>query len=112
MSNTTVYLAIHDMGGIMSDKVIGMINYRCNNTKGIDHVDFESGTNYQDLRDRYETYKPTKGAGGDRLKDSIPYWVLPFWTASGMPDPDPLVGVTLSAAELNEFGWDVQNIIE
>ena len=107
---TTVYLAIHDMTGVMSDKVIGMINYRCTNTKGIDHVPFESGTSYQDLRDRYIAYSPIKGAGGERKKDGATYWVLPFWTAVGMPDPNPLYGVTLSATELNEFGWDIEEI--
>lgn len=104
MSNVTVYLVIHDMTGVMSDTVLGMINYRCTNTKGINHVPFESGTTYADLRARYETYKPIKGAGGDRYKDSLPYWVLPFWTAEGMPDPDPAYGVTLSSTELREFG--------
>mgnify|MGYP003664207078 FL=1 len=93
-----------------------MINYRCANTKGIDHVPFTDGTNdtpkttYQMLRDRYETYKPIKGAGGERKKDGVTYWVLPFWTAVGMPDPNPLYGVTLSATQLNEFGWDVEEI--
>lgn len=110
MSNTTVYLVIHDMSGVMSDTVIGMINHRCANTKGIDHVDFESGTTYAELRARYKTYRPIKGAGGERKKDGVIYWVLPFWTAVGMPDPNPLYGVTLSATELNEFGWDVEEI--
>jgi len=108
MSNTTVYLVIHDMTGVMSDTVIGMINYRCTNTKGIDHVPFESGTSYKDLRDRYKTYKPIKGAGGDRYKNSVKHWVLPFWTAEDMPDPNPLYGVTLTSTELNAFGWDVE----
>ena len=110
MSNKTVYLAIHDITGVMSNTVIGMINYRCTNTKGIDHVDFESGTTYAELRARYETYKPIKGAGGDRFKDGLPYWVLPFWSAPGMPDPNPAYGVTLSTTELNGFNWDVEDV--
>jgi hypothetical protein len=104
--STTVYLVVHDMSGVMSDTVIGMINYRCNSTKGIDHVDFESGTTYQELRDRYETYKPVKGAGGDRVKHGETHWVLPFWYVDGMPNPNPLYAVTLTSLELREFGWD------
>ena len=107
MSNT-VYLAVHNMNGTMSNTVIGMINYRCQNTIGISHTDFEEGTTYQELRDRYKTYVPFKGAGGDRIKDGNPYWVLPFWYVEGMPNPDPLYAVTLSSSELNEFGWDTE----
>lgn len=109
MSNITVYLVVHDMSGGMSDLILQMINYRNSRTKGlIDYVLFESGTTYQELRDRYETYKPIKGAGSSRFKDGVEYWVLPFWTSEGMPDPNPLYAVTLSKDELINFGWDIE----
>ena len=111
MSNKTVYLVVHDMNGTLDATTIAMINYRNANTAGlVDYIPFEEGTTYQMLRDRYETYKPIKGAGGDRFKDSVPYWALPFWTAEGMPDPNPSFAVVLSASELREFGWDVENV--
>lgn len=107
----TVYLVVHDMSGVMSDKVIGMINYRCNNTNGLDHTYFESGTTYQELKNRYKTYIPIKGGGEYRLKEGKPYWVLPFWFVEGMPSPDPLYAETLSTTELNNFGWDIEEEI-
>ena len=113
MSNTTVYLTVHDMNGTLDATTIAMINHRNANTKGlVDYVPFEEGLTYQELRDRYETYKPIKGAGGERKKDGVTYWVLPFWTADGMPAPKPEYAVVLSAAELKDFDWDVEEIEE
>ena len=117
MSNKTVYLVVHDMNGTLDATTIAMINYRNSNTEGlVDYVPFTDGTEdteettYQMLRNRYEGYKPIKGAGGDRTRDGGPYWVLPFWTAEGMPDPKPEYAVVLSATELREFGWDVVDV--
>lgn len=113
MSNKTVYLVVSKMKGTLDSITLAMINYRNANTKGIiDYVPFEEGTTYQDLRDRYITYKPIKGAGGDMTKDGEPYWVLPFWTADGMPSPNSEYAVVLSAIEMRGFDWDIIEDIE
>ena len=111
MSKETVYLVINDMSGVMSDKVIGMINFRNSQNKRLtNYIPFPNGTNYTELRRKYkEDYYPVKGYGGYRYKEEKQRWCLPFTKADGMPDPDPNYGVILSKSELLSFGWDIED---
>ena len=60
----------------------------------------------------FENSAKEKGRGSEiiRYKNGFPYWVLPFRLHDQMTQPNPDDAVVLTAEELNNFDWDIDEI--
>ncbi len=107
-----VFLIVSNMEGVISDSIIDAVNTRNSSRNDLNpvYVPLEYGATYAELKTAYEGYTPLKGAGYNRTKDGIEYWILPFKSSSDMEAPNPNDAIVTNSEGLNSFGWDVEEL--
>jgi hypothetical protein len=108
MSNTTVYLVVKNLSGVVDDFIVPLANGR---NAGIStFTKLNSGDTWGRLKQSFEESSAEKGRGSEiiRLKDGVEYWILPFTVHPEMAQPAiPEDAFVLDKASYVSYDWDV-----
>lgn len=102
--NNTVYLKVANLNGVIEPEIIALANHRNASVKGFEPL--QEGDNYGDLKAKYESLKPMKGAGYCKRLNTKEFWVLPFESHPQMTAPAPKIAEVLTKSEIKLLNWD------
>ena len=105
--STTVYLSVKNLGGVIDQNVIPLINVRNGHLKTWNPIVL--GDTWGKMKTSFINSASEKGRGDEieRFKDGVEHWVLPFRNHEQMTQPNPADACVMTSQELKGFEWDI-----